>query len=452
MKCLEKDRARRYETANGLAADLKRHLDNEPVVARPPSAAYRFQKMVRRNRLLFAAGSAVGLALVLGLGNSLWMLARERRAVQRALAAEQAARVEATQREKVARFLGEIATGAMPESVEGADTVLLRDILDQARERLQASGASQPSELWNLGLAYQGLGDLGQAETLIREALQSGIQTWGAESVSVRDFRNELVDILLRQGKPRQAEDVLEEGLNSASEGTPEQTALLASRGSIRARQGKWQDAAADFRKALRQEPDNHELHHSLAPLLIQGGEVQEYLKLRQTALRRFAATSDPIVAERMAKDCLLLPIAMEARERVDTWTETAIQAGPQHPAWRWFQLARALAEFRREQFASAVDWAQQLTSSAGEDLNRDVQGFAVLAMAQHQLGQRENAASALSKASELASNHLPKPGGRDLGASWGDWIIAHTLLREARQLIASSRLPGKEENEISRP
>jgi hypothetical protein len=41
MKCLEKDRARRYETANGLAADLKRHLNNEPVVARPPSARHR---------------------------------------------------------------------------------------------------------------------------------------------------------------------------------------------------------------------------------------------------------------------------------------------------------------------------------------------------------------------------------------------------------------------------
>ena len=50
MKCLEKDRTRRYETANGLAADIQRHLDNEPVVARPPSAAYRFQKFVRRNQ------------------------------------------------------------------------------------------------------------------------------------------------------------------------------------------------------------------------------------------------------------------------------------------------------------------------------------------------------------------------------------------------------------------
>src|SRR5438128_5001804 len=51
MKCLEKDRARRYETANGLTADIRRHLNNEPVVARPPSVAYRFQKLVRRNKV-----------------------------------------------------------------------------------------------------------------------------------------------------------------------------------------------------------------------------------------------------------------------------------------------------------------------------------------------------------------------------------------------------------------
>ena len=67
MKCLEKDRQRRYDTANGLAADLKRHLDNEPVTARPPSVAYRFQKALRRNKLAFGAGAAVVVALVVGL-------------------------------------------------------------------------------------------------------------------------------------------------------------------------------------------------------------------------------------------------------------------------------------------------------------------------------------------------------------------------------------------------
>jgi WD40 repeat protein len=67
MKCLEKDRTRRYETANGLAADLKRHLGNEPVIARPPSRWYEFQKTVRRHKFGFAATAAVILALGLGV-------------------------------------------------------------------------------------------------------------------------------------------------------------------------------------------------------------------------------------------------------------------------------------------------------------------------------------------------------------------------------------------------
>ena len=76
MKCLEKDRTRRYDTANGLATDLKRHLNNEPVAARPPSAAYRFQKAFRRNKLAFSAGVAVVLALVAGLTLAAWDGAR----------------------------------------------------------------------------------------------------------------------------------------------------------------------------------------------------------------------------------------------------------------------------------------------------------------------------------------------------------------------------------------
>jgi eukaryotic-like serine/threonine-protein kinase len=67
MKCLEKDRTRRYETANGLAADVKRHLDDEPVLARPPSAAYKLRKAIRRNKLVCGAGIAVVLALLAGL-------------------------------------------------------------------------------------------------------------------------------------------------------------------------------------------------------------------------------------------------------------------------------------------------------------------------------------------------------------------------------------------------
>jgi len=80
MKSLEKDRTRRYETANGLAMDIRRHLTHEPVVACPPGKLYRFQKLVRRNKLTFAAAAAVALALVLGIVVSTWALFREQAA------------------------------------------------------------------------------------------------------------------------------------------------------------------------------------------------------------------------------------------------------------------------------------------------------------------------------------------------------------------------------------
>jgi serine/threonine protein kinase len=89
MKSLEKDRTRRYETANGLAMDIQRYLTNEPIVARPPSTLYRFQKLVRRNKTVFAAVSAGVAALVIGLVLSLYLFVEEHVALKRAVAAEQ---------------------------------------------------------------------------------------------------------------------------------------------------------------------------------------------------------------------------------------------------------------------------------------------------------------------------------------------------------------------------
>ncbi len=80
MKTLEKDRTRRYETVTGLAADIQRHLQNEPVVARPPSNLYRFQKFARRNKLAFVAASAVIAVLIIGLVVSTWALLKEKEA------------------------------------------------------------------------------------------------------------------------------------------------------------------------------------------------------------------------------------------------------------------------------------------------------------------------------------------------------------------------------------
>jgi chemotaxis protein histidine kinase CheA len=78
MKCLEKDRARRYETAGSLAADVQRVLDYEPVEARPPSGIYRFRKLVHRNKAAFAAMLAIWVALVIGIGVTTWFVIQEK--------------------------------------------------------------------------------------------------------------------------------------------------------------------------------------------------------------------------------------------------------------------------------------------------------------------------------------------------------------------------------------
>ena len=91
MKCLEKDRDRRYETANGLALDIRRYLDDEPVLACPPSAAYRFRKSVRRHKRALATAGVVlaGLLLaVVGLSVSTVLTRQAKLRVEAALARE----------------------------------------------------------------------------------------------------------------------------------------------------------------------------------------------------------------------------------------------------------------------------------------------------------------------------------------------------------------------------
>src|SRR5215831_10585856 len=72
MKCLEKDRDHRYETANGLAMDLQRYLADEPVQACPPSAWYRLRKLVRRNKVLFATVTTVAVTLLVAAAAVTW--------------------------------------------------------------------------------------------------------------------------------------------------------------------------------------------------------------------------------------------------------------------------------------------------------------------------------------------------------------------------------------------
>jgi serine/threonine protein kinase len=132
MKALEKDRARRYETANGFAADIQRHLNCEPVVARPPSNFYKFQKLVRRNKLTFIAAGVVVFALVFSLVVSVWLFVRERqfRQTQERLR-EQAELVSASQAVLLRK-------AAVREKISEARTLYDGQKYDEAEKLLNA--------------------------------------------------------------------------------------------------------------------------------------------------------------------------------------------------------------------------------------------------------------------------------------------------------------------------
>jgi len=132
MKCLEKDRTRRYETANAIAMDIGRHQMNEPIAARPPSSLYRLQKMIRRNRLAVGAAVVVMIVLVLGVTVSSWQAIRATRAhglANALLLNEQRLREEM----QVARDTA-VEQRAIAEAARiDADRKLYRSFIDQAR-------------------------------------------------------------------------------------------------------------------------------------------------------------------------------------------------------------------------------------------------------------------------------------------------------------------------------
>ena len=169
MRCLEKDRTRRYDTATGLAADIKRHLNNEAVVARPPSTAYKFQKAFRRNKIVFVAGSAIAAALLLGIIASTWQSVRATHAKREALAAQAG---ESVQRQK-AEANEQRALAAQAEETK------LREQADTARQQAEVEelAARQRAYASDMNVAAQALAgnNLGRALDLLnRQRPQPG--------------------------------------------------------------------------------------------------------------------------------------------------------------------------------------------------------------------------------------------------------------------------------------
>jgi serine/threonine protein kinase/Tfp pilus assembly protein PilF len=184
MKALEKDRNRRYETANGLAADLRRYLDDEPVLACPPSAGYRLGKLARRNRGLLATTGLVTLVLIAGIVSSTWQAIRalraERAALTEASRATEAERQATEQRDeailqrqradtrfrlafqsvqKLAGVYGYIRSTAGPERTAKMQRAITEDLIRYDLELVE-NNEDDPAVTFEVGDAYLGLSEL----------------------------------------------------------------------------------------------------------------------------------------------------------------------------------------------------------------------------------------------------------------------------------------------------
>jgi tetratricopeptide (TPR) repeat protein len=271
--------------------DIRRHLNNEVILARPPSKLYEFQKTVRRHKVGFAATAAIILVLAAGVTVTSWQAIRATQAKRDALAARHQAEAneqkavaaqdsEAKQRrqaeanekkaEQVAHFMQDMLQGVGPSVALGRDTKLLREILDQTAQRLEELKGQPEVEAdlrATVGQVYRDLSDYTQAETMLRRALELRRQLHGEQSLDTADAYFLLSDVLRLQGRDalaengfRQALEIRRKQLGNKNAGTAASLYGLAE--VVRRRHERLSEAEGYYREALKiqQSLPGHEL------------------------------------------------------------------------------------------------------------------------------------------------------------------------------------------------
>ena len=216
LKALAKAPADRYGSVEQFADDVRRHLDGLPVRARAATWTYRGAKFVRRHR----AGVAAATAALLLLGGSAAMLGVQatRLAVERdrAVAAEQRARAEATTSSRVTEFLVDVFEVSDPSESRG-NSVTVREVLDRGAAQIDAGLKDEPEIRATLqvaiGRVYQNLGLPRVAETLLETALAGRRAVLGDDHASVGESLDYLARLKREMGTSTEAEALYREAL-----------------------------------------------------------------------------------------------------------------------------------------------------------------------------------------------------------------------------------------------
>jgi serine/threonine protein kinase len=379
MKTLEKDRTRRYATANGLAMDIERYLSGEAVLARPPSAAYRFRKLAARNKLLFSGVAATFLLLVISLITTTRWLVTERRTQER-----------------------------------------MRRQMELAR-------------LDNLGLELYYQNRITEAEETILKALEMGRQFPMAEYTS--DFMREtmLLKVFLNKRKFDKIKPFFDAYVDPAFLSNAQCRAMFETATRGLAGHGRWNDAALLADELYKFQPTNSAYYQVLAPLMVARGDLERYRRLCGEINLRFSDTTNHDVAEQMTKACLILPSSGVDLKSVAALADVVASRGSDTSAPPRFRLCQALAEFRLGHYEQAVNCAQPGVKSSSR--HSRAHATAIMAMSQFRLNHVDAARTMLADCNQVIEK-LPKLESGDLGSDWRDWIIAHALQSEAKRMI----------------
>lgn len=201
LKALDKDRTRRYASPSEFAADIRRHLDDEPVLARPPRTRYKIGKFIRRNRLTVVAASLVAGALILGLVGTGFALGR--------------AKYEARRANQVASFLEKLLGDVSPftERTAASTEVMLERAVVRMETELEGQELVQARMMNRIGISYRDLGLFESARAMFERSLQILQAEFGREHVDVATLLNELGLLAWEAGDYLHARHFFEEGL-----------------------------------------------------------------------------------------------------------------------------------------------------------------------------------------------------------------------------------------------
>jgi serine/threonine protein kinase/tetratricopeptide (TPR) repeat protein len=272
MKCLEKDRQRRYETPGALAQDVARHVNCQPVLASPPSAAYLLGKLVRRNRVAVSFVSLLALALIIGLWSTLTALKRVRQEQARAeVAATIATTINDFVQFTMLDSLGEPAGTNAPLASRGMLDQLAGDIQRQFADRPLVEAAVRLA----LGRTYVSLGDYLAAERQVQRAAEIRRKELGPQHPATLEALGALGFLRFKQGNPAQAETLLRQVLEAQrrvlGEGDPATIQTLAMLGAVQAPTGG-ASLTPDLLKAIKSlrndDPRTLRALHSLVDTL----------------------------------------------------------------------------------------------------------------------------------------------------------------------------------------